>query len=79
MQMLYVQGHTRCTCLWVRVHVCWEVMVTGRGSSDSVLCALNGDMVTATSAEGPEYIDYRTFNLITYTYIFRMVVGMHLQ
>lgn len=53
-------------------------MVTGRGSSDSVLCALNGDMVTATSAEGLEYIDYRTFNLITYTYVFRMVVGMHL-
>lgn len=47
--------------------VCWEVMATGRGSSDSVLCALNGDMVTATSAEGLKYIDYRTFNLITYS------------
>jgi len=62
-----MQDHTRCMCLCVRVYVCWEVMVTGRGSSDSVLCALNGDMVTATSAEALEYIDYRTFNLIAYS------------
>lgn len=62
-----MQGHTRCMRLCVRTYVCREVMVTGRGSSDSVLCALNGDMVTATSAEGLEYMDYRTFNLITYS------------
>lgn len=53
--------------VFVRAYVCvLGVLILGRGSSDSVLCALNSDTVTATSAEGLEYIDYRTFNLITY-------------
>lgn len=53
--------------VFVRAYVCvLGVLLLGRGSSDSVLCALNSDTVTATSAEGLEYIDYRTFNLITY-------------
>lgn len=49
------------------VCVCREMIVAGRGSANSVLCALNSDTFTVTYAEGPEYIDYRTFNLITYT------------
>lgn len=32
-----------------------------------MLCALNSDTVTVTYAEDLEYIDYRTFNLITYS------------
>lgn len=42
-----------------------------------MLCAMNSDTVTVTYAGSPEYIDYRTFNLITLQYVFTMGTGMH--
>lgn len=59
-----------CMCACVRGCVacmCVREIVVGRGSADSVLCALNSDTFTVTYVENLEYIDYRTFNLITYT------------
>lgn len=66
MQMPYAGSYLVYVC--VHAYICvLGVILLGRGSSDSVLCALNSDTVTATSAEGLKYIDYRTFNLITYS------------
>lgn len=46
-----------------------------RGRAGSVLCAMNSDTVTVTYAGSLEYIDYRTFNLITLQYVFAMGMG----
>lgn len=42
-----------------------------------MLCAMNSDTVTVTYAGSLEYIDYRTFNLITLQYVFTLGMGMH--
>lgn len=40
---------------------------------------MNSDTVTVTYAGSLEYIDYRTFNLITVQYVFTLGMGMHLH
>lgn len=73
-------ANTECRVIW---EVCDCACLGGdsgrRGWAGSVLCAMNSDTVTVTYAGSLEYIDYRTFNLITLQYVFSMGTRMHLH